>query len=341
MGEGENARTEFQAVKAAKPPAEVSATIQRFLDQLDIRGNRPPTEREGFTGFLETGIGHDSNANSATGSSSFAIPLFAGATFNLARGATSSSDTFFTLAGGLSGRKFLTGTVTLFGNASFDRRLNSTLDRFDLGSLGATVGLAIDRNEDEFTVAAQTQAFSVDNTRFRDSHGVIGQWRRNFSPFDQVTSYVQYTRLSYPGQAQRNAARSVVGAAWTHAFDDLRAPVVFTSAYFGSEDERASGVPHFGHRLAGGRLGGQIDIGRELKFAASVSVEARRYGGPDPLFLMKRRDDETTLRASLPWDFARNWTLTPQISFTDNRSNIVINKYKRAQAFVTLRHEFR
>lgn len=341
MGENENARKEFQAVKAANPPAEVSATIDRFLDTLDIRGNRPPNEREGFTGFLEAGVGHDSNANSATATSSFPIPLFPGAIFNLGAGATSRSDEFLTLAGGITGTKFLSGTVTLFGTGNFDQRINNTLDRFDTGSLSGSVGITIDRDADEFTFAAQAQSFDVDHSRFRNAIGGIAQWRRSFSPFDQLTAYLQRTRLTYPGQRTRDADRTALGAAWAHAFDHPRAPVLFASAYAGQEDERASGVPQFGHRFIGGRLGGQVDITRRLKVSANLSHEERRYGGPDPLFLGNRRDRETSLRLALPWEIARNWQLTPQLSFTDNRSNIVINDYTRTQVFVTLRRDFR
>jgi len=341
MGEGENAKREFAAVKAANPPAEVAATIDRFLGILDIRGDRPPNDREGFTGFLEGGLGYDSNANAATSSGSFAIPLFPGAIFNLAAGATSSSDEFLTLAGGITGRKFLSPSVTLFGTGSFDRRMNFSLDRFDTGSLSGSVGLTIERNADEFTIAAQAQAFDVDDRRFRDATGLIGQWRRNLSPFDQLTGYVQYTQLRYAGQGQRNANRRVAGAAWAHAWDHPRSPVLFASLYLGDEDERTAGVPHFGHNLVGGRIGGQIDLTKAVKFTANLSYEDRRYGGPDPLFLTNRHDKETGLRFSMPWEIARNWTLTPQLSYSDNRSNIIVSDYRRTQAYVTLRHDFR
>lgn len=341
MGEGENAKREFAAVKAAKPPAEVAATVDRFLDAIDIRGNRPPTDREGFTGHVELGHGRDSNVNAATSSGSFAIPLFPGATFTLAPGATNQPDNFTTIAAGVNGRKFLTGELTLFGTANVDRRFNNSQDRFDTGTLSGTLGITMERNADEFTLAAQGQTFDVDNNRFRDSLGAIAQWRRNFSALDQFTGYLQRTRLSYPGQRTRDADRTALGGAWAHAFDSLNAPVIFASAYFGNEDERAAGVPQFGHRFAGGRIGGQIDVARGLRFTASLTYEDRRYGGPDPLFLVSRRDKETGLRLGLPWDVAKDWTLTPQLSFVDNRSNVVVSDYSRTQLFVTLRRDFR
>lgn len=340
-GENENARREFDAVKAQKPPAEVAATIDRFLDTLALRGNRLPTDREGFTGFLEFGAGHDTNANAATSSSSFAVPLFPGAIFNLNAAGTAQKDEFVTLAGGITGRKFLSGTTTLFGSGNFEQRLNQSQKNFDTGALGATGGIVYEKDADEFTLAAQGQKFDVDYRTFRNAVGGIAQWRRSFSAFDQGTAFVQRTRLTYPGQRARDADRTVLGGAWTHAFDTDYTPVVFASASVGEERERAAGVPQFGHSLWNVRVGGQIELDRALRFAANLGYEERRYGGPDPLFLVNRRDRETSLRLSLPWEPARDWLVTPQISFVDNRSNVVVSDYSRTQYFVTIRRDFR
>ncbi len=84
MGENKTARSEFQAVKGSRPPAEVASTVDRFLDALDARERSRHT---GVTGYIELGLGHDTNVNAATGSTSFAIPAFGGAVFTLAPGA--------------------------------------------------------------------------------------------------------------------------------------------------------------------------------------------------------------------------------------------------------------
>ena len=340
-GEGENAKREFAAVKAQQPPAEVAATIDRFLATLDIRGDRPPTDREGFTGYVEAGAGHDSNANSATSTGSIAIPLFPGAIFNLGAGSTSRSDTFLTMSAGLNGRKFLSPTATLFGTAGIDQRVNSSVDRADTGSINGTVGVAWDKDGHEISLAAQGQTFDVDHNRFRNSFGGILQWKHNYSALDQVTTYAQRTRLWYPSQRTRDADRTALGVAFAHAFDHPAAPVVFTSAYGGAEDERSPGVPQFGHRFLGGRIGGQVDIRKGLGVSLNLTYEERRYGGPDPLFLVNRRDKDSGVRLALPWDVAPNWVLTPQLTFNENRSNVVTSSYKRSQLFVTLRRDFR
>ena len=339
-GENETARKEFEAVKAAQPPAEVVATIDKFLDALNARVQAAKDAKGGVTGFLEIAFGHDSNVNAATGTSSFAIPLFPGPNFTLAPGATGQSGDFTLLSGGVNARKVLDDSVSVFGSASFDQRMNSTLDRFDTGSLSGSGGVTVLRNNDEFTFAAQAQTFSVDHGRFRDAAGVLGQWRRSFGEDDQLTTYVQRTRLSYPGQSARDADRTVLGAAWAHGFSGPRAPVMFFGLYFGSEAVRTDGFPQFGHDMAGGRLGGQIDLLEKLKLSVNYSYEDRRYGGPDPLFLVNRRDKESSLRVLLPYTVNKQWSVIPQFSYVENRSNIVVSDYNRTQVYVSLRRDF-
>jgi outer membrane protein len=338
MGENKAAREEFEAVRRSGPPAEAAATIDRFLDALTQRERA--VGRTGATAFLEAGLGYDSNVNAATATTSFAVPLFPGLIFNLNPGSEKQSDDFWTLAGGVSGRLGLSDTVGLIGSASFDQRSNFDFDQFDTGSLNASGGLSVRRELDEFTLAAQFQSYSVDHERFRDAAGFVGQWRRSFSQYDQFTVYVQRARLTYPSQDARNADRTVLGGAWAHAYRGPRAAVAFAGFYVGKEDPRRPDVPHFGHDLWGLRAGGQIGITDRWLVSATLGYEDRSYGGPDPLFLADRHDKEVQLRLAAPYSFDRSWSVIPALTYTDNRSNIIVNDYQRTAISLSLRYDF-
>lgn len=338
IGENRVARAEFEAVKRAAPPDEVVASIDGFLDAIE---QRERAAGSGVAGYVEATFGFDDNVNSATGTRSFGIAAFPGLAFNLAANASRQRDDFLGLAGGIFARQKLDETLSLVGNASFDQRMNGTLDRFDTGSLNASGGLSIKPGkDDEILVAAQVQTFSVDHARFRDALGLVGQWRRNIGERDQLTGYAQYTRLAYPTQRSRNADRRVLGANWAHTFGGTRAPVAFLGFNVGEEAERGTNVPHFGHTLWGVRVGGQILLTPNSTLSASVSYEDRRYGGPDPLFLRKRMDRETQVRVAIAHALSKAWTLTPQLSFTDARSNVIVNRYDRTAISITARYTF-
>ena len=338
MGEDRTARSEFETVKRMSPPAEAAAAVERFLDALDGRERARGT---GITGFLEATFGQDENVNAATGSTQFAVPLFPGLMFNVAPAATRQRDTFWNLGGGANGRYAINNTVGLIGNASFDMRMNSSRDQFDTGSLSGGAGVSVKRDADEFVAGFQGQSYGVDNTRFRDVSGAVGQWRRAIGTSDQVTAYAQHSRLTYPGQNARNAMRTVFGGGWAHQYAGPRSPVAFIGVYAGNEDPTGQNVPHFGHDLTGGRIGGQIGLTDKLTLTASLAYEERRYGGPDPLFLVNRRDKDTQMRIGASYAFARNWSITPAVSYGENRSNIVVNAYNRTMISIGVRHDFR
>ena len=352
MGENKAARTEFEAVKAAKPPAEVVASVERFLDALQARDRM---RQSGVSGYLEAGIGHDSNANAASSASGFAIPNLPGFVFNGGK----RSDTFRTIAGGINGRYVMSNQWSLFGGASLSRRFNNEIDQADIGSQSADAGLSYTRGDHEITAATQIQGFDVDNSRFRDAFGGVVQWRYSLSQTQQVAAYVQLTRLTYPNrpgaaapvagvpaQTDRNAHREVVGVAWANSFDMRFSPSVYAGAYVGEERLMSNSYPEFAHKLFGLRTGGQISLGEQWNAFASLSYEDRRYGFPASgvnllLFPYNRLDREWNLRLGSNYTFARNWTITPALTFTENQSNVVVSAYRRTLFAATLRYEFK
>lgn len=339
MGENKVARAEFQNVKGSRPPAEVAAAVDRFLDALDARERSRHT---GITGYVELGIGHDSNVNAATTSSSFAIPAFGGALFTLAPAAQKQDDSFWALGAGASGRYGINDRLGIIGSASIEQKLNHDLYQFNTGAINGSVGLSYRQAGSEWVAALQAQEFRVENDRFRNAAGGVVQYRNNLSPNDQVSVYAQYSQLRYPAASIRDADRTVFGGAWAHAYQGRAgSPVTYAGAYIGKEDPIGANVPHFGHDLWGARLGGQIGVTEKWTLTASANYEDRKYGGPDPLFLVERHDKELQLRAAGIYAFDKNWSVSPAISFTNVKSNVIINDYDRTMISVTGRYDFR
>jgi len=336
MGENKAARQEFESVRRARPPEAVAVTIDQFLNALDARER---SRRSGLTAFLEAGIGIDSNANSATSVSTFAIPGIGGLQFNLAPSAQEQDDKFLQLSGGLFGRYAINNTWSFLGNATFDQRTNADHDEFDTGTLNGSAGITRIDEVNELTLAAQLQTYSVDREQFRNAAGGVLQWRRNFTQRDQATVYVQYARLTYPDQDIRDADRTVIGGAWAHSYGGLSA--AFAGVYGGREEPIEDNVPHFGHDLWGVRIGGQLGFGSRFILSATASYENREYGGPDPLFLEERHDKEAQLRFAASYLIDRNWTAIAALTLVSARSNIVVNEYERGIVSASLRYDFR
>lgn len=337
-GEKAAAKQEFEAVQSQNPPKEVNATIQRFLDAINQgQGGKSAL----LNGYLEASIGNDSNVNSATGSNQVAIPAFGGAVATLNASGVQTRDSYATVSGGGDFRHPLSPEWSVFGGVNLNERKNLSQHIFNTGEMAVNMGLSLTNAEDSFSAALQLQGFKVDGQSYRDASGMTVEWQRNLKEStSKVSSYFQYTNLKYPDQSLRDANRYVLGAAYAGMLSGEHAPAVYGSLYAGQEKQKQSSAPYLGHKLFGLRTGGELSFSAQTKMFASLSIELRRYGGDDPFFLVTRKDTQFDLKAGANYVMDKVWTLTPQFSYTMNKSNIVISDYKRSMISIGLRREF-
>jgi tetratricopeptide (TPR) repeat protein len=337
IGERDTAKREFEAVRSRGVPGEVRETIDRFLSAIEAARKRR------FNAYVEFAVGHDSNVNSATSQSQVAVPFFGGAIVQLAPGSTRIKDDFWSLSAGLSFTNEITADWSLVGSASYYGKYNGDESRFDTGALDGAIGMRWSRASNAVTGALQVQQYNVDGDSFRESAGGVVQWQHNLSQASQVSLYAQLADLTYPDLSQsiRDARRTIVGGATAHAFAGETAPVVFASVYGGEEKEDAQNVPHLGHKPVGVRVGAQWRLAPGVHLLANASAEQRRYGGIDPLFLVEREDTQFDATVVLNYTIrATKWSVRPQLSFTDNDSNIEIYAFRRTVAQLGLRRDF-
>lgn len=339
-GEVEAARAELVQVRATAIPEAAVPAVDRLLNAISQIQAQQGTQ---WRGYVEAGLGYDSNANSATTAGQIAVPAFGGALFTLDPASTRLHDRFATLGAGGGVRVPLEPDLAFSANvaaahAGYDRH-----DRFDLGTLDANAGLSRTLGTNVLSAALQASVAWVGGSHFRDARGLYGQWQHNFSPFAQASLYAQYARLEYEDQPVRDADRWVAGAGYARALGSAAsasAPTVFASAYAGREAERASGVPHLGHELVGMRAGVQWQPPGKQTYFANASYERRSYGGIEPFFDQAREDRQAHLALGLHHVLGAAWRITPQLQITDNRSNIAIYDYSRAVGSITLRRVF-
>ena len=337
LGELDTARSEFEAVKQQGVPPQVAEALQRFLSAID---QSKDGNRRQLRAYIEVGLGYDSNINSATDQRNIAVPAFSGLIFTLSDAGIEDSDGFGSLSAGFAGSHPLYGQIDIVGGGNIAKREHFSDDDFETSSVDAHAGIGYTRGLDAFTLALQGETFLVDNHAFRNAYGVVGGWNRELDARTRASAFMQIFGLDYPGQDQRDAMRYVGGAGLSHAFDVAFAPVIFTSAYAGTEDERRSDVPHLGHDLYGFRVGGELSVAPAVRAFGGISLEFRDYGGPEPAFLKTRDDNRYHFRIGLNYRPGPAWLASAQVSYVNNVSNIVVNDYDRVLFAVTLRRDF-
>jgi len=337
LGEVDSSKTEFKNLLDQKPSQETVDAINRYMNAIDKSLGLTTT----FAAYLDFGLGYDSNVNSATSTSTFSAPgVLPNATFNLANSSQERSDNFMSMAGGISFRQPINKDWSAFSALNLNNRFNNDQTAFDFTALDFNGGVRYKKFIDTFTAALQASTFELDSTRFRNSHGVTGQWQRDLDDRNQVNMYAQAARITYKGNSFRDADRYIVGGGWAHVFPGDKSPVVFLSGYGGVEDTRDSAADFLSNDIYGVRAGGQLSINTKLVAYTALGFEYRDYDQRDPAFLKTRRDDQYDLSLGLRYLPGYNWIIRPQISYTNSDSNIVLNDYERTVISVNFRHDF-
>ena len=316
-------------------PQGAADTIDQFLQAID---RTEEAARSTVRPYLEATFGYDTNINSGPGNPNVAVPLFGGAVFTLSPAGVKTSDSFLTLGGGVSGRYVLDPRWSLIGNVSGNARINAKYNDFNTTQIDINAGASYRYEKNEFSGVAQVGTYTVNGSRARDQQGLVGEWTYRPDGFQQWSTYLQWGKLSFPGQSVRDADRTVVGTSYAYAFRD--GLLVFGGGYLGSEKEDAAGVPHLGHKLIGLRVGTQKAMRENLALFGSISYEDRKYGGADPLFLVTRHDQQLNLNLGLNWVPAKFWRVTPQLSLTSVKSNVAISDFSKNVLSITVRRDF-
>ena len=329
------ARQVLQEAKRENIPPEVARKIDDFLLAID---RNEEAARSSIKVHVETSLGIDSNINSGPSSSNVAVPALGGLVLTLNPSGVKLRDRFYSVGAGVSGRYVIDPRLSLIASASGNFRFNNDYNDFDTQQMDLSAGAVYRVEKNEFSAVAQVGTYSADNRGVRNQRGVVGEWTYRPDEASQWSSYLQLSTLLYPGQDLRNAHRYVLGTSYATALSG--GMVVFGGGYVGSENERASGVPHLGHRLAGFRAGLQRSVNADVDLFASVGFEKRQYGGADPLFLVNRRDSQSNLNLGLNWVPVVSWRISPQLSLLKTGSNIAISDFSKRVLSVTARKDF-
>ena len=340
LGEIEASKSEFNAVLQQNVDVKTKKSIEKLLTAIDkVEGNTTT-----FNAYLDAGLGHDSNVNSAPNigfvTIATGVPNFGGLIVPLNESAQEQSDEFANVAAGFSIRHPFTKTLSAFGTLSGAKRINSSQTNFNTRALDVNAGLQLRLDKNVLTFAVQDNHFELDSEKFRRAYGASVQWLHNINAQNQAGLYAQYSRLDFADNSNRNANRSIVGFNFGHVFSGNLAPVLFGSVYTGMEDALELQSDFLNQDIFGVRTGGNINLTNQWQLFTFLGAELRNNESNDPAFLKKRKDTQYDATIGARFFPAHGWLIRPQLSYIKNDSNIEINAYKRTVISVNVRKDF-
>ena len=331
------ARQLFTEVLETEPTPNVQTNIRAFLAEIDAREQNL---RGNFTWYVNSGIGNDSNINSATELGVIPTPI---GDVELSANGQSIDDSYMDIGGGVAYTQPFSKTSALSASANYTQHNNFSTSAFDLDVLAADLSYAhVVRETMRFSYGGRVQRVDLDSEHFQDSASLITTWQR--SPGDGWSQALTgaYTQVRFDDGINPNASlrdvnqvllSGVLGKTVGNFFHSV-------SAYVGDE----SAVRSLGKNNAQQFYG--IAFSEQFQFRPAhipyfrISLHRSENEARDPIFNIEREDDTFSTSLGWVWRANRNINVTTDVTYTDNNSNLDLYAYDRVKYQTALRYQF-
>lgn len=335
LGEDARSRKEFQRVLDSNPPATVAANVQKYMDAIRLREKRYTTSA---SGYVEAGVGYDSNVNSATADSQitfFGIPLVLDST-SLER-----SDQFsFTSVGAQVNHPVAPGEAW-FGRLDAAKRFYDQEEASETHFANLQAGKSWLREKTNYRLSLISQSMYVNDQSYRDSYGINTELSRVISERSRVSAAVGVTELYYPGQSARGAMQYVLSLAGTRLYGTRFSPLLNASLQLGHEAADEEAHKDVAERdFYGLQLSSRLLLSPSFSSTLSIGAQNSTYGAIQRAFGLTRSDDIYTAGIRFVNYVKENWSLNASIDYIRNDSNITLYDFEREQYQLSVRREF-
>lgn len=323
LGDLPRAKTEFQTVMTQNPPQAAKVTIQKYLDAIQAQED---AKKMHVTGYFEEMVGHDTNINNSTSQAQVAVPAFGNLVFTLSPSNLKTASNYASLAAGVELNRLLSQNVALYAGADVRQRVNVKIKTYDYLSVDERAGLSFATGAEVFRVGVLGSQYTLESTHNRDTVGVNADWRHTFNPSNQMNAFAQFSQNRFMETAMKvnDFDQSTLGVGGLHVSADGKS-ALFGSVFYGREDDTATGGRADGNKdFKGLRVGGQISVGGSMELFASAGKLHGDYDKTNAAFMKTRFDTTDDFSAGANWRPDKFWSVRPQISWSRNKSNIVI-----------------
>lgn len=318
-----------QVLQDPNTPEGVRLRVQAFIERLNEAG-----QRHRSSPYLSLGAIFDSNVNAGPDQDTFGLP--GGGTIGLVPSALSRSDNGLEFSAGISHRYLAPNTVHLFGRDAallwfnrasgyllrYGNESDRDLDVISLSSgpmlvaarkwrLGANLlfdHARLDRNNYLRSVAINpSAAFPVGSQGSEFALDLLLQKRDYLRAVDN----------------RRDSHYHHIAGQYRHAVNSQTA--LQARAELFRENADGSSFSNKGLRA---NLGASFKLNPETDLHTRIVMQRTHYN-TDPLFQLRRKDDQFRLVLALSHNFAPGWGIEGSLAHTHNTSNVDLYDYKR------------
>lgn len=329
-------RNLFNEVLDSNPTENVRRNIQAYLDQIDARERAIAGS---FNWYINTGIGSDSNINSATELGVISTPI---GDVELNPGGKAIDDNFFDIGAGLNYIRPLTKTSAINFEAGYSLHNNLDSDDFDIGVLSGQASYAHLVNSLRLSYGLRGQIVELDGEEFQRSGSLIATLQRSPGNGWSQALTGAWTAVRFDDGVNANASlrdvdqwlvSGILGKA-TGAFNHA------VSLYVGTEEPSGAGTRDNAQDFYGIAFSEQFQFRPGHTPYLRVSYHSSENKAPHVFFGKPREDDIFSTSLGWVWRANPNINITTDLTYTENDSNLELFSYDRLKFQTGLRYQF-
>ncbi len=337
------AHDEFEKVLKTNPPEAVRNTTRLFLDRIRLKEARYRTTSNGY---LELGLGSDSNVNSGATVDDLSFPLV-GLVASSSDDSVGQDDGFSHFAASWQITHPFSPGWMLNAAVTGDVKKNLDLDQFDTATGTLQLGVTRLNKLSRYKANIVSQQFQLNGDEYRSMSALNLEWRYAASQKSSFTTQLQYATLDYPDFNTKNSDLITLGLGYQYVFSGKMTPTLFTNLQFGQEnaemDQNAGARANTERDILALKLGLVLSLTPKIALQTSVGLQTSEYAGPQTFSLFNnaiREDDYSSADINLLWLLSKQWRLDTRLSYADNQSNVQIYKYDRTVFSLNLNYAF-
>ncbi len=338
LGDFGRAKIEFETVLTFQNlPQDLRSSVEQYVKAAEARAQN---KRTVANGYLEFGMGSDSNISSANGAGTLNYPgsvsVPAG---SYAPGA--KSDSYATLGlGGEVNHKITDQWGAYVGGDYRGRAYQTYCDNTCNWTLDARGGVSYSGGAWLVRTGLTAGGYNLNNTQYRDALGLNVDWRLALASGSQLTLGASASRTSYLSTAtlSQNTQTNSLSAGWLTSVGDGSA--VFSLSASGGVELATGGREDGNKEFYGPRALVQKSFNETLGGYLTAGATYSKYAGINTLYGIARDETLYDLALGLTWTVSKGLSVRPQISYVKNSSNAELYSYDKTDASVNLRLDY-
>ncbi len=337
LGDYGRAKIEFESVLSMQSlPPDLRSAVEQYAKAAEARSQN---KRTVVTGYVEAGVGSDSNIGSATPLASINLPstgLYAPAPPT----GRQTPDNYSTLGIGGEVNHQFSDQWGLYGGG--DYRGRAYQQYFDSGyaTLDGRFGLNYSGGPWLLRAGLTAQQYYLNQARIRDTVGATLDWRLALNRNSQLSLGSSYgdARYQAASSSSQDTQTTTLTAGWLTSLSEGTA-VFGLSGSFGIE-RGVGGRDDGDRRFYGPRLTLQKSFAEKFGAYASLGATFSKYSGTNSLYLVSRDESLYDIAFGVTWTVGKGLSVRPQFSTLRNTSNADLYSYDKNDFSVNLRFDY-